>query len=136
MKKTLVMVMIMLMSTSAFSSECASNIDELKTLIGNSDISVKWLEKSKNPLVLSLKNEGSLLGLKLKKDDTSWADVIGIICRKGNNYMAKVTSMKWGEAAPRIAKMTNIKEIAIELPYQSMLKVSIMIFSFEFQAIQ
>lgn len=136
MKKILVMFIIMLMSASAFSSECASNMDELKMLVGNSDLSVKWLEKSKDPLALSLKNEGSLLGLKLKKDGAPWADVTGIICRKGQNYVAKVTSMKWGEAAPGIAKKTSIKEITIKLPYQSMLKVSIMLFSFEFHAVQ
>lgn len=136
MKKILVMIIIMLMSASAFSSECASNIEGLKILVGNSDLSTKWLEKSKDPLTLTIKNEGSLLGLKLKKNGAAWADVTGIICRKGQNYVAKVTTMKWGEAAPGLAKKSNIKEITIKLPYQSILKVSIMLFSFEFHAVQ
>lgn len=123
------------MSASAFSSECASNIDQLKLLVGNSDLSLRWAEKSSEPLDLTLKNEGSLIGLKLKKQGAPWADVTGIICRKGDNYVAKVTTLKWGAAAPGMAKRTNIKEIKIKLPYQSVLKVSIMMFSFEFHAI-
>lgn len=136
MKKLILVIIITLMSASASSSdECASNLDELKLLVGNSDLSLRWAEQSKDPLDLTLKNEGSLLGLKLKKNGAAWADVTGIICRKGQNYVAKVTTLKWGEAAPGLAKRANIKEISIKMPYQSMLKVSIMLFSFEFHAL-
>jgi hypothetical protein len=135
MNKLILLIVILLMSTSAFSKECASSISELKLLMGNSDLSVKWAEKSKEPLDLTLSNNGSILGMKIKKQGALWADVTGIICRKGQNYVAKVTTLNWGDAAPGIAKNANIKEISIKLPYQSMLKVSIMLFSFEFHAL-
>lgn len=134
MKKIIIMFIVGLMSTSTFANECASNISELKLLVGNSDLSLNWLEKSKDPLTLTLKNEGKLLGLNLKKNGLPWADVTGVICRKGENYVANVTTLKWGEAAPGLAKKANIQSINMKLPYQSVLKVKILLFSFEFHA--
>ena len=137
MMKSLVLMSVMLFSLSSFAQECASNITELKTLVGNSDVALNWRENSKNnPLTLRLSNGGGALRLKLTNHKGDWADVTGVVCKKGtDSYEARVSNIVWGPAAPGMVKAANIKTIKLKLPYQSLLKVSVSLFSFEFSPI-
>jgi len=130
--KRLFYIILILASFSAQANECASSISELRDLVGNADLPVNWIEKGKDPLVLSVKNGGDKLALRIRKGSASWADVTGVICRKGKNYVAKVENISWGSAAPGVVKGVKIKEMSLKLPYHSQLKVSVSLLSFEF----
>lgn len=133
MIKLLALVIMLSASVSSFASECANNIESLKALVGNNGLALSWKENTnKNPLYLTLKNGSGNLNLRLKTAKGEWANVTGIICTKGDNYVAKVQNIVWGPEAPGLAKAANIKEIKLKLPYDSLLKVSVSLLSFEF----
>jgi hypothetical protein len=135
MMKHFILMAFTLFSVSSFAQQqCATNITELKALVGNSDVSLQWKETSKsNPLTLRLSNGGGALRLKLTNQRGDWADVTGVVCKKGtDSYVAKVSNIVWGPAAPEMVKSANIKNINLKLPYQSVLKVSVSVFSFNF----
>lgn len=133
MNKLLGLMLFFAVSLSANAQECANNIASLKTLVGNSDLALSWKENTnKNPLFLTLKDGPGLLNLRLKTAKGEWANVTGVICPRGSNYVAKVSKIEWGSEAPGIAKAAGIKEIKLKLPYQSLLKVSVSLLSFEF----
>jgi hypothetical protein len=135
--KVLILLSLMLFSFASLASECASNISELKALVGNNGIALNWHENTKsNPLKLKLSDGGNLLRLKLTNPDGDWADVTGVVCKKSqDSYVAQVSNIVWGPAAPGMVKGSKIKTLNIKLPYQSVLKVSVMFFSFEFSPI-
>lgn len=141
MKKALTLIAFMLFSlVSHAQTGCATNITELKALVGNPGISMNWRETIKNdPLGLKLSNGGpGQLRLKLSNAKGEWADVTGIICKKGNDYEARVSNIVWGPGAPSIVKGKKLSTLAIKLPYDTLMKVSIRMlisFSFEFAAI-
>ncbi len=132
--KSLLLIALMIFSFASQAEECASNISELKTLVGNSDISLNWKETSRsNQLILRLSNGPGALKLKLTKNGGDWADVTGIVCKKSEgSYVARVSNIVWGPAAPGMVKGANIRSMNLKLPYQSLLKVSVSLFSFEF----
>lgn len=135
MMKSLILMSLMTFSISSHAQQqCASNVTELKTLVGNSDISLNWKETSKsNPLTLRLSNAGGALRLKLTNQKGDWADVTGVICKKAtDSYVARVSNIVWGPAAPGMVKAAGIKSINLKLPYQTQLKVSVSLFSFDF----
>ena len=139
MKKFL-LAALMLFTFAAHADECASNIAGLKNLVGNSAISMNWKENVKSdPLTLRLSNGAGNLRLKLTNPKGDWADVTGIICKKGDNYEARVNNIVWGPAAPGAVKGRKISTMSIKLPYHSLMKVSIKVllinFGFEFSAI-
>ncbi|WP_408097232.1 hypothetical protein ACJVC5_19545 [Peredibacter sp. HCB2-198] len=129
MKKFL-LILSCLFSMSAFAQDCASNLTELKALVGNNAFPTKWAEKDdKNPFLLQISERNSLLNLRLTTKDGEWAMMDTRICKKNSEkYVAEVKKIVWGPAAPEIAKGRNVKEVGINLPYHSMLKVSISIF--------
>lgn len=135
MNKLLVILTVMLFSVVSHAQECAKNIDELKALVGNNGISLQWKENIKtDPLQLKLSNGQGMLRLKLTNPKGDWADVTGLICKKGNDYEARVNSIVWGPAAPGVVKGRKIKTMSIKLPYHSQLRVSVkvMLISFGF----
>lgn len=137
MKTTLILIALMLFSFVSHADDCARNVSELKALVGNNGVALDWRENTKsNPLTLRLSNGGSLIRLKLTNPSGDWADVTGIVCKKSaDSYEARVSNIVWGSAAPGIVKGSKIKTLKIKMPYQSMLKVSVMLFSFEFSPI-
>ena len=140
MKKVLVLITFMLFSLVSRADDCASNVAELKALVGNSGVSLNWRETTKtDPLTLRLSNGGSLLRLKLTNPKGDWADVTGVVCKKGSNYEARVSNIVWGPAAPGAVKGRKISTMSIKLPYDTLMKVSIKVlvvnFGFEFSAI-
>lgn len=140
MKKVLILITMMLFSLASRADSCATNISELKALVGNPGISTNWRETIKNnPLNLRLSNGGpGLLRLKLTNAGGDWADVTGIVCKKGNDYEARVSNIVWGPAAPSMVKGKRLSTLSIKLPYDTLMKVSIRMllsFSFEFAAI-
>ncbi len=132
--KALLFAILFLVSNLALAEECASTIAELRNIVGNAAAPLNWKENSnKNPLILKLSQGSGAILLKLSNSKGPWADVVGVICKTGgDSYVARVSSMTWGPAAPSMAKMARIREIKLKLPYQSLLKVSVSMFSFEF----
>ena len=130
-------LIVMLISFASFAQECASNISELRDLVGNDSISLNWRENSnKNTLTLRLSNSGDNLRLKLTSPKGDWAEVTGIICKKNaTSYVARVSNIVWGAGAPGMVRGSKIKSINLKLPYHTLLKVSVSLFSFEFSPI-
>ena len=140
MKKFLVLITMMFFSLASQANDCAKNVSELKALVGNNGISLHWRENIKNdPLTLRLSNGSGLLRLKLTNPKGDWADVTGIICKKGqDSYEARVSNIVWGTAAPGVVKGRKISTMNIKLPYQALLKVSVRVllnFNFDFSPI-
>lgn len=137
MKKFLILITFMLFSVASRAQDCAKNITELKALVGNNGVALNWRENTKsNPLTLRLSNGGGQLRLKLTNQGGDWADVTGVVCKKSEgSYEARVSNIVWGPAAPGMVKGSNIRTLKIKMPYQSVLKVSVMLFSFEFSPI-
>jgi len=133
MLKFVSIMFLLILSLNAFAEECASNLTELKGITKNNGLALNWTEDTnKNPLHLNLKDAGGVLNLRLKTAKGEWANVTGIICTKGDNYVAKVSKIVWGPEAPGIAKAAGIKEIKLKLPYPNVLKVSVSLLSFTF----
>ena len=134
MIKAFGLLIFLLISAPTHAEDCARNLNELKTLVGNSDLPLNWKENTKkNPLVLNLKNGSGALIVKLTSPKGEWATINGMICKKSDHYVARVQDkIIWGAAAPGIVKGSNMKELKLKLPYQSLLKVSVSVFSFEF----
>lgn len=134
--KTFILILFTLISFSVFAQECATNAKELKLLVGNSDFPMSWTESGdKNPFLLQISEKNKLLNLRLTTKDGEWAQMDTRICKKSaTKFIAEVQKVIWGPAAPEFAKGRSVKEVAFNLPYQSVLKVSISIFwSGEFQ---
>lgn len=133
MLKLVSIMFLMVLSLNAMAEECASNIAQLKGITKNNGLALNWTEDTnKNPLHLGLKEGGGVLNLRLKTAKGEWANVTGIVCTRGDNYVAKVSKIVWGPEAPGIAKAAGIKEIKLKLPYPNVLKVSVSLFSFTF----
>lgn len=133
MLKLVSIMFLVVLSLNAMAEECASNISELKGITKNNGLALNWTEDTnKNPLHLNLKDGGGVLQLRLKTAKGEWANVTGIVCTKGDNYVAKVSKIVWGPEAPGIAKAAGIKEIKLKLPYPNVLKVSVSLLSFTF----
>lgn len=136
MNKLLVIFALTLLSSLSYAQECAKDINELKALVGNNGIALQWKENIKtDPLHLKLSNGPGMLRLKLTNAKGDWADVTGLICKKGANYEARVNNIVWGPAAPSAVKGRKIKSMSIKLPYHSQLTVSVRVlinFSFHF----
>lgn len=140
MKKFLILITMMFFSVVSRADECAKDLNELKALVGNNGISLNWRENIKNnPLTLRLSNGSGMLRLKLTNPKGDWADVTGVVCKKGpDSYEARVSNIVWGPQAPGVVKGRKISSMSIKLPYQSLLKVSVRVlinFSFEFSPI-
>ncbi len=134
MTKLFTLIAILLISFASHAQECATTVAELKILMGNNGLPLNWAENTKkDPLTLRLSNGAGALRLKLTSPKGDWADVTGVICKKGmDSYVAKVNNIVWGPAAPNMVKAAKIKEFKIKMPYQTQLKVSVSFFSFEF----
>jgi hypothetical protein len=133
MMKILSIVFLAILSFNVMAEECANNVAELKGIVGNNGLSLHWKENTnKNPLLLTLNESAGSLNLRLRTAKGEWATVTGMICTRGDNYVAKVSKVVWGSEAPGIAKAAGIKEIKLKLPYPNVLKVSVSLLSFEF----
>lgn len=136
MNKLLILLTMMFFSAVSHAQECAKDLTELKALVGNNGISLQWKENIKtDPLQLKLSNGPGMLRLKLTNPKGDWADVTGLICKKGSHYEARVNNIVWGPAAPSVVKGRKIKTMSIRLPYHSQLTVSVRVlvnFSFHF----
>lgn len=130
----MLLVLSLVFAQAAFAEDCANTIAGLKNLVGNADAPLRWKENgSKNPLNLDLSSGSGVINLQLTTAKGKWADVAGVVCKTGpDSYVARVSSMTWGPAAPGMAKMAKISQIKLKMPYQSLLKVSVSFFSFEF----
>jgi hypothetical protein len=132
MSKFLAFSFLFFLSLNTYAQNCASNIEELRVLTGNSHLPLKWIEDDKNPLVLAISNGDNQLSLRMTLKGEFWADVGVEVCQSGEHFVAKVKKITWGSAAPRFAKSANIKELTIKLPYHSLLKVKVSLMSIEF----
>ncbi len=136
--KILATLILLQFSLATFASECASNMSQLKDLVGNASLSSVWKENTKNKsrqLTLRLANSGGNLSLDLSVPGGNWAKVTGVICATGDrdSFVAQVSSMNWGPEAPGIVKFAGKpKTISLKLPYQSLLKVKAKGMSFDF----
>lgn len=136
--KLLAALLMLQISVVASAQECASNLAQLKALVGNSDLPMNWLENTNNKsrqLTLRLANSGSSLSLDLSVPGGNWARVTGVICATGtpDSFVARVSSMTWGPEAPGIVKLAGKpKSISLRLPYQSLLKVKAKGMAFDF----
>lgn len=130
MKKLFLILTISLFSLSSFAQDCASNLSQLRALVGNSAFPLTWSEMGdKNPFLLRITERDNLLNLRLTTKNGEWAMMDTRICRKGSDrFTAEVKQIVWGPAAPSIARGRSVKEVGISLPYQSVLKVSISVF--------
>lgn len=128
--KKLFLILISLFSLSSFAQDCASNLTQLKALVGNSAFPVTWSEMGdKNPFLLKITERNNLLNLRLTTKNGEWAMMDTRICKKSSDkFTAEVKKIVWGPAAPDIARGRSVKEVGISLPYQSVLKVSISVF--------
>lgn len=129
---------ILMLTTSLFAqANCANSVAELKNLMGNDSLSTRWLEKTeKKPLTLALSNNGENLKLLLTTSKGVWATVTGTICKvNAEQYVAQVSNMSWGPEAPGLVKIFKLKTIQMNMPYQTMLKVSAKGMKFTFEAL-
>ena len=126
--KVLILLALSLFSVGAF-AQCASTTAELRELVGNSGFALNWIEKGdKNPFTMKISDNGGSLLLKLATKDGEWARMNTRICKKSDTkYVAEVKQVTWGPAAPGIIKGRNVKELGINMPYHSLVKVSISI---------
>lgn len=137
MLKIVSIMFLIVLSMNAMAEECASNLAELRGITKNNGLPLNWSEDTnKNPLHLNLKDGSGLLNLRLRTAKGEWANVTGIVCTKGDNFVAKVSKIVWGPEAPGIAKAASIKEIKLKLPYPNVLKVSVSLLSFTFNPAQ
>ena len=132
MLKLLIAIMMLSLSLTSFAEECASNISELKKIMGNNSFSIDWTEKDENPYRLIFKdsNEGLVVLITGAKGEV--AKLTSEICTKGNNYVANVHNIVWGAAAPSVIKGKSVDSLKLKLPYQSVMKVSVSFINLEF----
>lgn len=131
--KTLFAGLLLLLSFTAMADDCAKNVAALKNLVGNRGLSTDWMENSdKNPYHMVLKDNKDGLQVTLTEAKGLVARFSTIVCRKGDNYVANVKSVVWGEAAPSMVKNKSVSSLKIKIPYQSVMKVSVSIMTLEF----
>lgn len=136
--KILAPLFLIQFSFAAFANDCATNMAQLKDLVGNSALPSTWKENTKNKsrqLTLRLANSGDGLSLDLSVPGGNWAKVSGVICATSerDSFVARVSTMNWGPEAPGIVKFAGKpKTIGLKLPYQSLLKVKAKGMSFDF----
>lgn len=129
MKKFLILLFC-LFTLSSFAQDCATNMAQLKALVGNNAFPTKWTERGdKNPFLLQITEHNNLLNLRLTTKDGEWAMMDTRVCKKNSEkFVAEVKKIVWGPAAPEVARGRAVKEVGIRLPYHSVLEVSISIF--------
>jgi hypothetical protein len=132
MLKLLFVLMMLAFSLTSFAEECASNISELKTLMGNNSFPTDWMEKDEHPYRLRFKdsNEGLVVLITGAKGEI--AKMTAEICTKGNNYVANIHNIVWGAAAPSVIKGKSVDSLKLKLPYQSVMKISVSFMTLEF----
>jgi hypothetical protein len=115
---------------------CATNVSELRQLVGNSSVPLRWRETSeKNAsrvLTLTL-GDGGAAGMSLVlrlSDGTLWAEFKGKICKSGSaNLLYAVVNKpasSFGPGAPSIVKLVGKpSKIDLDLTYHSQLRVKV-----------
>ena len=128
--KTFILILIAFFSLNSFAQDCATNLAQLRSLVGNNAFPLKWTESGdKNPFLLQISEKNNLLNLRLTTKDGEWAAMDTRVCKKNSEkFVAEVAKVVWGPAAPEYAKGRSVKEVGISLPYHSVMKVSISIF--------
>jgi hypothetical protein len=121
-----------LFTLTAMADECASNISQLKMLVGNRGLSTDWIENAERPVRLRFKDAKKGLIVLISDSKGQIAEMTTEVCRKGDNYIANVKAVTWGPAAPSALKNRSVSSMKIKLPYQSVMKVSISLMTFEF----
>ena len=121
-----------LFSLTAFADECASNISQLKTLVGNRGLPTDWIENAERPVRLRFKDAKKGVIVLISDSKGQIAEMTTEVCRKGDNYVANVKGLSWGPAAPAALKSRSVTSMKIKMPYQSVMKVSISLMTFEF----
>lgn len=137
MFKLISLVALLVFTAPSFAHDCATDFQSFKALVGNSGLAKNWKETSTgNPYILKIRDssEGKLL-LRVESSKGEIATATAMICRRGENFSARILDLDWGPAAPGIAKATSFKEIKIRFIYQSLMKVSISFFGFEYAAL-
>jgi len=75
--------------------DCASTIQELRTLAGDPRFSHRWREVSMDdgrPIVVSIvERNGSLLLEFVKTGEGLWAEITGVLCKSGPDLEARVS---------------------------------------------
>ncbi len=135
MLKLVTLVVFFVAAVPSFAQECASDVQSLRALVENKGLATVWKENTnKNPYTLTIADGGGALLLKVRSQKGEIASAHGVICERGDNFAARLKEIKWGAEAPGLAKATSFKEIKIKFIYDSVMKVSISIFGFEFMA--
>ena len=131
--KTLFASLMLVLSFAAAAEDCASNVSALKNLVGNRGLSTDWMENSnKNPYRMVLKDVKDGLQVSLTADKALIARMTTVVCSKGDNYVANVKNVVWGEAAPSVMRNRSVNSLKIKFPYHSVMKVNVSIMSLEF----
>lgn len=131
--KTLFASLMLALSLSAAAEDCATNVAALKNLVGNRGLATDWLENSnKNPYRMTLKDVNGGIQVSLTANKALIARMNTVVCSKGDNYVASVKNVVWGEAAPSVMKNRSVSSLKIKMPYQSVMKVSVSIMTLEF----
>ncbi len=133
--KIILLLVLALFSVSTLAQECATNIQDVKELVGNKDLSMNWIEKTDGkPVTISLANGSGNMKLTLKDSVGELAKVSLKICRSGEDYKGVVQKIVWGPSAPGFLKGKSIKSFKIKFIYQTEMKVSWFVTSFVFEA--
>ncbi len=93
-------------------ARCASNISELRRLLGDSAFPLRWTETSMDdgkPMVVTLQERNGALALRfIKSSEGVWAEGTGTLCRKGTDIEARLgkDQLRLGPAAHWLVRMT------------------------------
>ncbi len=123
MKKFALAIALSGLSINAMAA-CASNLSELRALVGDNAFSGRWQETTANdgrPLQLTLSQS---LHMTFTKGGQAWANGAATICESGNNYVARLPSITWGPAAHRLIRGRRSANFTIAIPRQNVIRVS------------
>lgn len=92
-------------SHAQVSEKCASTIVQLKDLLNDQAFSLKWEETTMDdgkPLTVSIFEKDGVLSVEfIKTAKGLWADILGVICKTGNDTEIRFTAeqIRFGPAA-------------------------------------
>jgi hypothetical protein len=123
MKHLALILSLSIVSSSAL-ADCASNLTELRALVGDNAFRSRWQETTASdgqPLQLTLTQT---LHMTFTKGGQTWASGAATICESGNNYVARLPSITWGPAAHPMIRGRRSANFTIAIPRQNVIRVS------------
>ena len=87
------------------SPSCASNVSELKAMLGDQTFPLRWIETTMDdgkPLVVSIHERNGRLHVEfIKAREGLWAETTGLMCQAGTAFEARFTrdQIRMGPAA-------------------------------------